>query len=229
MNLLLRYLVLTMLACYAYAAEIEKGEKYVIKRDDTVVFTTHKLAERYNRALEEGETPVFIGGSLTHVGGGGGITAKHEYKEDVLRAAGKKARRLKQGRKVVAVSEKDGVVCVQLNKRTKVYVWWDELMPLSDYETITSSTKPVVEGKAMLRNVAFLFYYEYVAEEYQQLAEADASAAVEWADDRRRSRDAVLLDAGVKFVVVEVHGKLAKIITENGKVLWCRCSDIAMR
>ena len=108
MKHLLLCLIAIVAACCAHATEINKGEKYVIKRDDTVAFTTHKMARRYSRALEDGQDPVFVGGAFSHVGGGC-TTPKHEYKKDVLRAAGKSARKLKQGRKVEAVSEKEGM------------------------------------------------------------------------------------------------------------------------
>lgn len=228
MKHLLHCLIVIAVACCAYAADITTGEKYVIKREGTVAFTTHKLALRYSRALEDGQDPAFVGGAFSHVGGGG-ITPKHEYKKDVLRAAGKSARKLKQGRKVEAVSEKEGVVCVKLNKKTKVYVWWDELMPLADYETITNSTKPISAGKGILKNAAFLFEDEYTAREYVRLAKTDADTAVEWADAKRNSREARLFDSGVKFIVVAVDGELAKITMVYGEVFWCRCADIAMQ
>ena len=228
MKHLLLCLIAIVAACCAHATEINKGEKYVIKRDDTVAFTTHKMAMRYSRALEEGQEPAFVGGHLSSVGGGG-ITPKHEYKQDVLRAAGKSAKKLKRGKKVEAVSEKEGVVCVKLNKKTKVYVWCDELMPLADYETITNATKPISAGKGILKNAAFLFEDKYTAREYVQLAKTDADTAVEWADAKRKSRDARLFDGGVKFIVVTVDGELAKITMEHGEVFWCRCADIAMQ
>lgn len=227
MKHLLLCLIAIVAACCAHAAEINKGEKYVIKRDDTVAFTTHKMAMRYSRALEEGQEPAFVGGHLSSVGGGG-VTPKHEYKQDVLRAAGKSAKKLKRGKKVEAVSEKEGVVCIKLNKKTKVYVWWDELMPLEDYEAITSATKPISPGKAILKNAAFLFEYKHHAQEYMQLIKADTDAAVEWAEAKRNSRDARLFDSGVKFIVVTVDGELAKITMNNGAVFWCRCADLAM-
>lgn len=228
MKHLLLCLIAIVAACCAHATEINKGEKYVIKRDDTVAFTTHKMAMRYSSALEDGEVPVFVGGHLYSVGGGG-KTPKHEYKQDVLRAAGKSAKTLKRGKKVEAVSEKEGIVCVKLNKKTKVYVCGDELMPLEDYEAITSATKPISVGKGILKKVAFIFEYKHHAQEYMHLIEADIEAAVEWADAKRKSRDARLLDSGVKFIVVTVDGELAKITMENGDVFWCRCADIAMR
>ena len=102
-------------------------------------------------------------------------------------------------------------------------------MPLADYETITNATKPISAGKGILKNAAFLFEDKYTAREYVQLAKTDADTAVEWADAKRKSRDARLFDGGVKFIVVTVDGELAKITMEYGEVFWCRCADIAMQ
>ena len=102
-------------------------------------------------------------------------------------------------------------------------------MPMADYEAITNATKPISAGKGILKNAAFLFEDEYTAREYVKLANADADAAVEWANAKRKSRESMLFDAGVKFIVVTVSGNLAKITMERGEVFWCRCADVAMQ
>lgn len=210
------------------AEDITPGEMYVILQDDTVAFTTQALAERYRRALDDGESPRAVAVSWAGSVGGSSSKKKEEHKADVIKAAGKKVGLLDKGRKVKAVGVENGIVCVQVNKKRKAYVQPDDLIPLTDYVIATTSTKPVGPGQGILKGPAFLFKFSWHAREYIELVAADIDAAVKWGASKMVSSDAITAPMGTKFIVVEAYGEIAKITFQSGSVFWCRCVDIAM-